>query len=180
MPQHPDAILEDDQGRPTLRFERVLPHSPERVWRALTEPGELASWHPSPFELEPKAGGRIDYLPPDGALFGEGQVIEYSPPHLLRHTWGEDELRWELREHPDGCLLTLSHSFDDRLKAARDAAGWDLCLASLVASLDGDSPDRGRDADGLPGGWQELNDAYQRRFGISPEEATSPPAEAYE
>ena len=27
-----------------------------------------------------------------------------------------------------------------------------------------------------PSGWQELNDAYQERFGIPPEKATPPPS----
>jgi len=42
------------------------------------------------------------------------------------HTWGEDELRWELRPHEDGCVLVLTHTFDDRFKAARDAAAKGL------------------------------------------------------
>src|SRR5918912_732649 len=53
-----DAVLEDDQGRSVLRFERVLRHAPERVWQALTEPGELGNWHPTPYELEPAHGCR--------------------------------------------------------------------------------------------------------------------------
>jgi hypothetical protein len=34
----PEAILQDEEGRSVLRFERLLRHPPERVWRALTEP----------------------------------------------------------------------------------------------------------------------------------------------
>jgi hypothetical protein len=30
------ATLEEVDGRPALRFERALPHPPERVWKALT------------------------------------------------------------------------------------------------------------------------------------------------
>ena len=57
MPVAPDAILQDQEGRAVLRFERKLAHPPERVWRALTERGELTGWHPTPFEIEPEAGG---------------------------------------------------------------------------------------------------------------------------
>ena len=35
MPAAPDAILQDQEGRTVLRFERTLRHSPERVWRAI-------------------------------------------------------------------------------------------------------------------------------------------------
>jgi hypothetical protein len=96
-----------------------------------------------------------------------------GPPRLLGHTWGEDHLRWELREHDEGCLLTLTHSFSDRFKAARDASGWHLCLDALSASLDGASAASARET--LSRGWQELNSAYERRFGIPPEQATPPP-----
>ena len=33
--------------RSALTFERRLAHSVERVWRAVTEPAELAHWFPS-------------------------------------------------------------------------------------------------------------------------------------
>lgn len=172
-----DAILQDRDGRPALRFERLLPHSPERVWEALTSPGELPAWHPSPFELEPRVGGAVTYPKgEEGPDMPSGEVTAYDPPRLLGYTWGEDDLLWELRPHDGGCLLTLTHSFDDRLKAARDAAGWDLCLAALSTSLEGgDFPRETIDDERLPQGWSELNSAYQERFGISPDEATPPP-----
>ena len=92
MPVAPDVVLEDHQGRTLLRFERLLHHRPAKVWAALTELDELRPWHPSPFELEPRAGGAVRYVPPDGAAFGEGEVTEYDPPRVLAYTWGEDRL----------------------------------------------------------------------------------------
>lgn len=174
------AILEEAGGRPALRFERVLPHEPERVWRALTEPDEQQSWHPTPARFEPAVGGRVEYVE-GGHIAGmdDGEVTDYDPPRLLGYTWGVEEsavdhLRWELRPHDDGCLLVLVHSFDDRLKAARDGAGWHICLDALGNVLDG-GPGRGTPSPG-ESGWQELNGQYQERFGISPEEATPPPS----
>jgi len=41
-------------GPRTLRFERRLAHPPERVWRALTDPAELAIWLVAAAELEPR------------------------------------------------------------------------------------------------------------------------------
>jgi uncharacterized protein YndB with AHSA1/START domain len=166
-------------GRWVLVFERVLPYSRERVWRALTERGELDAWHPTPFSMEARGGGRIEFQVP-AMLTGmpDGSVIECEPPRLLAHTWFEDELRWELEEHRDGCRLTLAHSFDDRFKAARDGAGWHLCLQALEESLAGAGTSGDGDGDGeqIPAGWSELNDEYQVRFGISPQEATPPPS----
>lgn len=174
-----DASLEERGGRPALRFERLLPHPPGRVWKALTDPAELTAWHPSPFELEPRVGGIVRYASGDAwPDFPDGEVIEYEPPRRLGYTWGgEDTLLWELRPDPEGCLLILIHGFDDGLKAARDAAGWDLCLLALEDSLAGEAADRDHvgDAGRPPSGWSELNDAYQRKFGISPARATPPP-----
>lgn len=58
VPLSPGATMYDEGGRTVIRFERLLRHSPERVWSWLTKADELAAWHPSPFELEPRAGAR--------------------------------------------------------------------------------------------------------------------------
>ena len=102
-------------------------------------------------------------------------MLEFEPPRLLAYSWGEDELRWELRPDGGGCVLSLTHIFDDRFKAARDAAGWHLCLGALSRSLESDPrPQRGH-GPRLPGEWRDLNREYEKRFGIPPERATPPP-----
>jgi uncharacterized protein YndB with AHSA1/START domain len=188
MPVAPEAVLQDQQGRAMLRFERRLSHPPDRVWKALTDPDEQRSWHPTPFELEPRKGGAVRYLPEgDVPDMAQGEVTEYEPPRLLAHTWDEDLLRWEVRPENRGTLLILTHTFDDRFKAARDAAGWQLCLDALGSLLDDSRSDfrairerrtadtpKGKQPD-EPSGWQELNRAYEERFGIPPEKATPPP-----
>ncbi len=172
MPDRHAVLLRRD-GRSVLRFERELSHTCERVWRALTERGELELWHPTPFEL---AGATVEFLPSPGApAFEAGRLLALEEPVLLAYTWGPDELRWTLSERAGGCLLTLEHSFADRFKAARDGAGWHVCLTALEALLDrAEVPAKGS-ARELPGGWRELNEEYQRRFGIAPEEATPVP-----
>jgi uncharacterized protein YndB with AHSA1/START domain len=173
-----NATLEERDGKPALRFERVLRHAPERVWRALTEPEEEAAWHPTPARFEPKVGGRVEYVPGGHvADMPDGEVTDYDPPRLLGYYWTADgeesnHLRFEIRPHDEGSVLTLIHTFEDRLKAARDGAGWHVCLDSLADSLDGPSPEHGPDPAGQ---WGRLNSAYQDKFGISPEQATPPP-----
>jgi uncharacterized protein YndB with AHSA1/START domain len=180
MPDASHAILSEHDGRAALLFTRVLAYPPERVWQALTTGEGLRDWHPTPFELHgdpPAPGSPIKFIPtPDGPEMPDGQLLAYDPPRLLAHTWGEDELRWELESHQDGCLLRLTHNFDDRFKAARDATGWHLCLDALSSCLDqAPRPQRGTGTR-LPQAWPELNREYQQRFGIAPEQATPPPA----
>ncbi|HEY0318434.1 MAG TPA: SRPBCC family protein [Solirubrobacterales bacterium] len=176
----PNGVLEEVDGRPALRFERLLPHPPDRVWRALTDPERQSAWHPTPARFEPRRGGRAHFVK-GGDVPGmpDGVVTDYEPPRLLGYTWGEegpeaDHLRWELRPHDDGCLLILVHTFDDPLKAARDGAGWHVCLDALDADLDGREPVATDSDTASP--WEELNCQYQEQFGISPEEATPPPS----
>ncbi|MHB1468445.1 MAG: VOC family protein [Solirubrobacteraceae bacterium] len=171
-----DAVLEDDDGRTALRFERLLEHPPEQVWLALTEPDELRHWHPSPFQAELRVGGAVSFLSPGGIAFGEGTVTACDPPRLLAYTWGEDELRWELVTDGDGTRLTLTHTFDDRLKAARDAAGWHLCLEALAGSMAAGDTAAPPSKPATPARWAEVNSAYEQAFGIAPDEATPPPS----
>jgi uncharacterized protein YndB with AHSA1/START domain len=171
-----DAVLQERDGEVALRFERQIAHRAERVWRALTEPSELSAWHPTPFTLDPLRGGPVRYVPrPELPAMEDGEVLEHDPPRLLAYTWFEDRLRWELHEHGAGCLLVLTHTFADRFKAARDGAGWHVCLWWLMRDLEGKPTGRSDDVDGVPRGWRELNDEYLRRFGIPPEQATPIP-----
>ena len=150
-----------DDGRYVLLFERHLSHPPERVWRALTEPDELRGWFPTDIDGERKLGAKIRFLFRDDAPKAadmpellehdpvdlEGEFTEFEPPQLLAYTWGDEDLRWELEPTADGCLLRFAHTFDEhsgiphpsgpRRKAARDASGWEVCLATLEALLDG-------------------------------------------
>ena len=133
----------DDDG-PVLRLERSFGHSVQRVWRALTDPDELAHWFPSGEPLE---------------------VSESEPPHVLAGTWFGDELRFELRPDGDGCMLVFTHAFADRDTAARTAAGWDRCFARLEALFAGHPLD---EAESLAE-WLPVHERYAEQFGVDPQ-----------
>ncbi len=171
-----------DDGRYVLRFERHIAHPPERVWRALTEPGQLRQWFPTDIEGERRPGAKIRFAFRAGAPRAQdmpgllehdpedldGEFTEFDPPRLLAYTWGEEDLRWELEPAVDGCRLIFTHTFTERSgiphpaggakKAARTAAGWDVCLASLDALLS--------DSDAPPADlWPLLYSRYTGKFG---------------
>ncbi|MFG1946363.1 SRPBCC family protein [Nonomuraea sp. NPDC048826] len=124
-----DHLLIRPDGRTELVMRRRLPHPPEKVWRAVTEPEHVKQWFPAELSID---GDRVRYG------FGpDGRVLEIDPPRLFAHTWGDDELRWEIRADGDGSLLTLTHVFGDRFGAASFASGWHTCVAALAALLDG-------------------------------------------
>jgi uncharacterized protein YndB with AHSA1/START domain len=139
-----DGTLETTGDRHTLRFERRLDHSVERVWRAITEPDELGHW-----------------FPPEEAL----AVTESDPPRVLAGTWFGDELRFELSPDGEGCRLVFTHTFEDRDTAARTAAGWDRCFARLEAMLAGDPMSEKASLEA----WPEAHERYAEEFGVDPE-----------
>jgi uncharacterized protein YndB with AHSA1/START domain len=167
--------LEQDGERCQLRFVRRLPHSPEKVWRALTEPGHLEAWFPTSIEGELAAGSALRFSVPggEGDPF-EGRMIACEPKVLLEFEWGpDDHLRFELQPDGDGTVLTFVDTFTPLGKAARDAAGWHSCFDLLAYHLDETTPPWG------PGErWKDVHPGYVERFG--PEaSAIGPPAGAH-
>jgi uncharacterized protein YndB with AHSA1/START domain len=154
-----NASLETVDKRPALRFERRLDHSVERVWRAVTEPAELARWFPAAADWKPEAGEVFE------AYGGSGEITELEQPHLIAWTFGGDGFRFELRPDGDGCLLVFTFVFDDRSLAAQHAAGWETYFNRLEPHLAGEflSEEEAHE------GFLERNDRYAERFGLDPE-----------
>jgi uncharacterized protein YndB with AHSA1/START domain len=127
-------------GRPALVFERRLAHPIDTVWAAVTDPAELAGWFPARVawdgDLRPGAALTFtfagDAIPPS-----TGEVLEVDAPRLFAFAWGDDLLRIELREAGGECVLRFTHIFDERDAAARDAAGWHVCLDRLEERVAG-------------------------------------------
>ena len=149
----------EHEGRPAVRFVRRYPHPAERVWAAVSEPTELLHWFPSRVELEPRTGGRIAFHDDPHMPPSEGTMLAYDPPRRLAFTWGGDELH--LTVDPDGdraCTLTLLNVLEARDTAARNAAGWAVCLAELEKHLSGATADGPQSDTAEP--WQEHYAAY--------------------
>ena len=96
-----------------IEHEAVYPHSPERVWRALVDPSELAAWL-MPTNFAPEVG-RTFVLETGDAQVGtiEGEVLEIDEPRLLRCRWtggfGDTEVTYELTPESDGTRLRVRH-----------------------------------------------------------------------
>jgi uncharacterized protein YndB with AHSA1/START domain len=157
-----------------LRFKRMLPQPPERVWRAISEPEHLANWFPTTIEGERVAGVPLRFSFPEGqAPPFEGEMIAYEPLSLMELRWGTDILRIELHPTEDGTELTLLDRLDEHGKAARDAAGWHTCLDGLAAHLQ-DAPNARESMNA----WKAVHPHYVEEFG--PEASTIGPPEGFE
>ncbi|MEO3810180.1 SRPBCC family protein [Sphaerisporangium sp. B11E5] len=127
----------EDLGRPAVRFQRTYAHPVEKVWAAVATPEGLAHWFPSAVTLEPHAGGKITFSDDPNVVESTGEVLVFDPPHRLAFTWAGDEMRFELEEVPGGCRFTMTNVLEARDTAARNAAGWTICLVELEKALAG-------------------------------------------
>jgi uncharacterized protein YndB with AHSA1/START domain len=119
-------------GRPALRFERRLPHAIERVWRAVSEPAEMAAWFVATVPWIPEEGETFDVA---GA---SGRITVVDPPQTLAWEWGAERYRFELTSHADGTTLVFTHVFSGELGPDwQHAAGWETYLNRLDAHLAG-------------------------------------------
>ncbi|HXW90189.1 MAG TPA: SRPBCC domain-containing protein [Terriglobales bacterium] len=82
-----------DQQKATRRRESIvvendLPDSPERVWRALTDPSLLEAWL-MPNNIRAEVGARFQFrtAPAPGWSIVDCEVLEVVPHRLLVYSW---------------------------------------------------------------------------------------------
>lgn len=139
-------------GRPALRFERRLPHPPERVWRAVTEPAELAQWFVAPPSWTPALGEALS------GFGGSGEVVELDAPRRIAWTWGTARFSFDVEPDGEATRLVFVHVLDDGTPVAQTSAGWETYLDRLGAALAG-SPLSEEDAHGAVAVYHEAHAA---------------------
>ena len=157
------AQVRKDGEKWTLILVRELPHPPEKVWQALTDPAHLREW--APFE----ADGSLATVGATVSLtwVGTGRpqattVTRADAPEVLEY----GDIRWELEAFGGRTRLTLWHNIDRRF-IAWGAAGWHIALDVLNRLLSGTPIGRIAGGEAVKfGGWQRLNTEYAQQFGI--------------
>lgn len=155
------TYLEFD-GRPAVRFERHYPYPVERVWRAVTDPAELRHWFPSPdVSYEARAGGEMTlagdpYAPQESSV---EQVLQWDPPHRFSFTWGGDHVHLFVEPDGDGARFVLINVLTAADAAARNGAGWHVCLIELGKSFTGDATTGPHDSE-EGNDWKGLYEEY--------------------
>jgi uncharacterized protein YndB with AHSA1/START domain len=136
-----EATLLRAGGRPVLRFERHLPKPIEVVWRAVTDPVEMRAWFPTRIVIDEwKVGAELTHHFDDHDIDPlPGKVLEWDPPHRVSFTWGTDTIAMELSAAPGGgTTLVLTEELSKNI-AARNAAGWEVCLDRLQLGVEPES-----------------------------------------
>lgn len=127
----------------------VINASPERVWRAITDPAELARWFPDEkADVDVRPGGAGHWVWADHGSFAvRFEVVE--PPERLVWSWARDAntrfddavvTRVEFRLEPtaDGgtTLYVRESGFVTEEDRRGNDGGWDQELGELVTYLD--------------------------------------------
>ena len=166
----------------SVRLERLLPGTAERVWSYLTESDLREQWLAAG-RIDLHVGGEVEHVfRNNGLTAGDDapparyagvadryvlrrRVPECDPPRVLAYTWGEEsgspsEVRFELVPRGEAVLLVITHSrLSSRDGMLSVSAGWHTHVAILLARLEGEAP---------PAFWRtfsRLEAEYDRRIG---------------
>lgn len=105
----------------SIVVERVMPHPPEKVWRALTQSHVIEDWLMKN-DFQPVAGHRFQFRAtpvPGWSGVTNCEVLAVDEPRVLAYAWGdgtesESGLRtvvtWTLTPDGDGTHVRMEHS----------------------------------------------------------------------
>jgi uncharacterized protein YndB with AHSA1/START domain len=129
----------------SISFELDLPHGPDKVWRALTDPALLAEWLLPVVQLKLDQGAEFRFTAPpqpgwDGVV--NCTVLEVEPQRKLRYAWVVGDLdtvvTFALAPTASGTRLSLEQSgFKPEQKRNFGGAryGWRMMGGRLVELL---------------------------------------------
>jgi uncharacterized protein YndB with AHSA1/START domain len=126
---------------PTVIVEREIPHSPEKVWRALTQAPLIEEWLMKN-DFLPVVGHRFSLRADWGAV--DCQVMVVEPNKTLSYAWAayglESVVTWTLTPTGTGTHLRMEHAGfrPDQQQAYQGAkGGWQKFFAALEQVLAG-------------------------------------------
>lgn len=124
----------------SVRAERELPHTPEKVWRALTQPHLIADWLMKTDFVAPEVDHRFTLTGDWGAV--DCRVVEVEANRSLAYTWEAFGLKsvvtWTLTPTSTGTHLLMEQSgfrMDQQLFHQGAQASWPQLLAKLEQVL---------------------------------------------
>jgi uncharacterized protein YndB with AHSA1/START domain len=119
--------------------EREIPHRPEKIWRALTQPHLIEEWLMKN-DFEPVVDHRFNFRADWGAV--NCQVLAVEPNKALSYTWTayglESVVTWTLTPTSTGTRLRMEQSgFRPNQQQAYQGAkgGWQQFFAALERVL---------------------------------------------
>jgi uncharacterized protein YndB with AHSA1/START domain len=129
----------------SIVVERLMPHPPGKVWRALTSAPLIAEWLMKN-DFEPRVGHRFTFHAtpmPGWKGYTNCEVLEVDEPRRLVYAWGDGTesdsglktiVTWTLEPRDGGTFVRMEHSGfrpQDEGGYQGMGGGWPRILAGL-------------------------------------------------
>ncbi|MGB6309442.1 MAG: SRPBCC domain-containing protein [Steroidobacteraceae bacterium] len=124
----------------TLVIEKQMPHAPEKIWRALTQPVLMAEWLMKN-DFQPTVGHKFHFRAdpvPNWNGVVDCEVLVVEPNKKLSYSWGSLGVKtvvvWTLAATGGGTLVRMEQSgFHPDQKANYQGAsyGWQKFIGGL-------------------------------------------------
>lgn len=108
--------MTDAAATKTLVIEREMPHSPEKIWRALTQGHLIEEWLMAN-DFQPVVGHRFSFRAkpaPNWSGVIDCEVLVVEPPARLSYSWGAlglgSTVTWTLTPIEGGTRLRMEQS----------------------------------------------------------------------
>jgi uncharacterized protein YndB with AHSA1/START domain len=140
------SLEEEAMNAPRHVYEVLIRTTPEKLWRAITDPEETQKYfYGSRVESSWKPGAKIEYRMPDGSIAIEGTLIEVVPNRKFSQRWHalwDEKMRaepphkvtWEITPMKSVCKLTVLHE-DLGAEALRQVSGGIVAIVSGLKTL---------------------------------------------
>lgn len=134
-------------------YEIFIKTTPERLWRAITDPVDtLLYFFGTKVQSDWKSGSGLTYMDGDEVSL-RGKILEIDPPNRLVHSFeaafdpeqASDKptrVTWTIEKMGEACRLTLVHDeFEGETKTYREVEhGWSEILSGLKTLLETGRP----------------------------------------
>jgi uncharacterized protein YndB with AHSA1/START domain/DNA-binding transcriptional ArsR family regulator len=134
-------------------YEIYIRTTPERLWRAITDPADTRRYYfGTEVQSDWKVGSRLVYLD-GGQVTLDCKILEIEPGHRLVHSFTmaydpemaserPSRVTWEIEKLGNACRLTLVHDeFDGETKTYREVEhGWAHILSGLKTLIETGRP----------------------------------------
>ncbi len=132
----------------SIIVERLMPHPPEKIWRALTSAPLIAEWLMQN-DFEAVEGHRFTFRAkpvPGWSGVTNCVVLKVEPPRLLSYSWGDGTesdsglktaVTWTLTPVKGGTLVRMEHEGfrpEDEAGYRGMGGGWPRILDRLEAA----------------------------------------------
>ena len=154
LKKHLEGDDEMDKPGPKHVYEIYVRTTPEKLWRAITDPAFTKQYF---FEQSVQStwqkGASYEHRTADGTVRIVGKILEIDPPRRLVQTFAcpsKEETRgdrasrvtWFIEKVGDACKLTLTHDdFDGETATFKSVGkGWNSVLSGLKTLIETGKP----------------------------------------